>query len=175
MSFAPLAARLAARAAEIRPVDGAEVSWANFMALFVCAILEMLILLCEALDARAAAEAARLGVAPASRDVAEVAIPALRAGRQAPSSERRSPRLTLVPEAQAITPSRADAPSRTIEPPAPGSCGRATLARSGLSLPLPGDRAEKRDLLRLPSRTPKSLLQRNKYLSSEADANPRKH
>ena len=38
MSFAPLAARLAARAAEIRPVDGAEVSWANFMALFLCAI-----------------------------------------------------------------------------------------------------------------------------------------
>ena len=38
-SFAPFAAKLAARADEIRPVDGAEVSWANFMALFVCAIL----------------------------------------------------------------------------------------------------------------------------------------
>ena len=56
-SFASLAGRLAAKAAEIRPVDGAKVSWANFMALFWCAIFEMLIALCEALDARAAADA----------------------------------------------------------------------------------------------------------------------
>ena len=120
-SFAPLAGRRAAKAAEIRPVDGAEVSWANFMALFWCAIFEMLILLCEALDARAAAEAARFLVAPASRDVSQTAIPARRTGRQAPSSERRVPRLALAlaPEVQAIIPSRAAAPFRTIERPAP--------------------------------------------------------
>ena len=121
MSFAPLAGRLAAKVAEIRPAAGAEISWANFMALFVCAIFEMLILLCEALDARAAAEAARLVAAPASRDVAKAAIPARRAGRQAPSSERRVPRLTLVPEVQAIIPSRAAALSGTTERPAPAA------------------------------------------------------
>jgi len=52
VSFAPLAARLAARAAEIRPADGARVDLGMIMALFVCALLEMLICLCEALDAR---------------------------------------------------------------------------------------------------------------------------
>ena len=66
-SFAPLAARLAARADEIRPVDGAKATWDGFMALFVCAILHMLILLCEALHARAAADA-RLAAAPAVRE-----------------------------------------------------------------------------------------------------------
>ncbi len=119
MSFAPLAGRLAAKAAEIRPVDGAEVSWANFMALFWCAIFEMLILLCEALDARAAAEAARLLAAPASRDVAATSIPSLRAGRQAPSSECRAHRLALVPAVQATAPTSDDVPLRTTERPAP--------------------------------------------------------
>ena len=41
--FAPLAARLAAQAAKIRPADGARVDVAMIMALFVCALLEMLI------------------------------------------------------------------------------------------------------------------------------------
>ncbi len=118
-SFAPLAGRLAAKVAEIRPAEGAAVSWANFMALFFCAIFEMLILLCEALDARAAAEAAGLVAAPAPREVAKVAIPARRAGRQAPSSEKRAPWLAFAPDTQATTPSRAAAPSRTTEPPAP--------------------------------------------------------
>ncbi len=39
----PLAARLAAQAAKIRPADGARVDVAMIMALFVCALLEMLI------------------------------------------------------------------------------------------------------------------------------------
>ena len=120
-SFAPLAGRLAAKAAEIRPVDGAKVSWANFMALFWCAIFEMLILLCETLDARAAAEAARLVAAPASRNGKEGAVPASRAGRQAPSGGTRAPRLALAPEVQAIIPSRAAAPSGTSERLAPTS------------------------------------------------------
>ncbi len=119
VSFAPLAGRLAAKAAEIRPVDGAKISWANVMALFFCVIFEMLIALCEALDARAAAEAARFAAAPASRDVMETAIPSRRAERQVPSSERRALRLALVPEVHATTPSRAAAPSRVTEPPAP--------------------------------------------------------
>ncbi len=119
MSFAPLAGRLAAKAAEIRPVDGAKISWANVMALFFCAIFEMLILLCEALDARAAAEAAGLVAASASRDMAATSIPALRAGRQAPSSERRAPRLALVPAIKALAPKPDDALSGTIERPAP--------------------------------------------------------
>ena len=162
-SFAPLAGRLAAKAAEIRPAAGAAVSWANFMALFFCAIFEMLILLCEALDARAAAEAAGLAAAP--RHVAKVAIPARRAGRQAPSSERRAPWLALVPDVQAITPSRAAAPSRTTDPPprppVPGWPGHATLARSGPSMPRPGGPVEKRGLSRLQSCTWISLLNRN--------------
>ena len=119
-SFAPLAGRLAAKVAEIRPAEGAENSWANFMALFWCAIFEMLILLCEALDARAAAEAGRLATAPAPREMAKVAVPARRAGRQAPSGERRVPRLTLVPDGQVITPNRA-APSRITGRPAPSA------------------------------------------------------
>ncbi len=117
MSFAPLAGRLAAKAAEIRLVAGAEISWANFMALFWCAIFEMLILLCEALDARAAAEAARLLAGPASRDMAVAAIPVPRAGCQAPSGERHAHR--PAPEVQAIVPKPDKAPSRVIERPAP--------------------------------------------------------
>ncbi len=120
-SFAPLAGRLAAKVAEIRPAAGAKVSWANFMALFFCAIFEMLILLCETLDARAAAEAAGLVAAPASRGVAETALPARRAGRQAPSGERRAPRLALASDVQATTPSRADAPSGATERPIPAA------------------------------------------------------
>ena len=103
-SFAPLAGRLAAKAAEIRPADGAEVSWANFMALFFCAILHMLIALCEALDARAAADA-RLAAAPAGR-----------AGRVAMPGAERAPRLARAPVEQAVATIPAVAPSRTAGP-----------------------------------------------------------
>jgi len=117
-SFAPLAGRLAAKVAEIRPAEGAAVSWANFMALFWCAIFEMLILLCETLDARAAAEAVGLVAPPASRDGETGAVPAR---RQAPSGKRRAPRLALVPKIQAATPSRANAPSGVAERPRPAA------------------------------------------------------
>ena len=112
-SFALLAARLAARADEIRPVDGAEVSWANFMALFVCAILQMLILLCEALEARAAADAGPM-TAPAQREGA--ARPAV-AARPVVG---RAPRLALVPDVQALFPKRDAALSGTAGPAAIG-------------------------------------------------------
>ncbi len=119
VSFAPLAARLAAHAAEIRPKDGARNDWDKVGALIVCLVLEMLICLCEALDARAAAEAARALAAPASRDVKVGSVPAPRAGRQAPSSERRARRLAVAPELQATAPRPDDAPSRTTERPTP--------------------------------------------------------
>ena len=106
-SFAPFAGRLAAKAAEIRPADGAKASWANFMALFWCAIFEMLILLCEALDARAAADA---GAVAAPRDGA--ARPAV-ATRLATG---RAPRLALVPGVQVPAPTRDVVLSRTAEP-----------------------------------------------------------
>ncbi len=118
VSFAPLAARLAARAAEMRPAPGARNDWDKIGALVVCLVLEMLICLCEALDARAAAEA-RAVAAPAPSDVKTASIQAPRAARQAPSSERRAPWLALVPEVQAIIPSRAAVPSGTAERPAP--------------------------------------------------------
>jgi len=121
VSFAPLAGRLAARAAEIRPTDGAEASWANFMALFWCAIYQMLIALCEALDARAAADAARLLAASASRDVEAGSVQAIRAERQAPSGETRARRLTLVPQVQVTTPKPDYASSRTTERPTPAA------------------------------------------------------
>ncbi len=118
MSFAPLAARLAARAAEIRPASGARNDWDKIGAMIVCLVLEMLICLCEALDARAAAEARAVTV-PAPRAAKAASVQASRAGRQAPWSERRAPWLALVPEIHAITPEPAATLSGTTERPAP--------------------------------------------------------
>ncbi len=120
VSFAPLAARLAARAAEMRPAPGARNDWDKIGALVVCLVLEMLICLCEALDARAAAEA-RAVAALAPSDVKTAFVQAPRAARQAPSSERRALRLAVVPEIDATTPKRADAPSGTTGRPAPAT------------------------------------------------------
>ncbi len=115
MSFAPLAARLAARADEIRPVDGAEATWANFMALFVCAILQMLILLCEALDARAAADA-RLLAAPLARDAGHHPVLAVRPRHPAMPGAGRVLRLVRADDAPA-TPLTPDAAlAETAEP-----------------------------------------------------------
>ena len=164
ISFARLAGRLAAAAAEIRPADGARVDLGMIMALFVCALLEMLICVCHALDARAAAEA-RAVVAPASRDVEEGSAPAPRVGRQAPLGEKRAPRLALVPEARAITPNRADAPCGTIERPAPAALWLAWSRDPGpvraVLAPPWRPRRETR-LLRQLSSTPVLLLNRNK-------------
>jgi len=118
MSFAPLAGRLAARAAEIRPAHGARNDWDKIWALLVCLVLEMLICLCEALDARAVSEAGR--AVAVSRDAEAAAVPAFRAERQARSSEGYAPRLTLAPEIQATTPKRASAPFGSTERPVPG-------------------------------------------------------
>ncbi len=122
-SFAPLAARLAARADEIRPVDGAEATWANFMALFFCAIFEMLILLCEALDARAAADA-RLAAAPGAG--AASAFPVTHVECRALPGAGRALRLVWARDAQPMPPAPEAAPAGTAEPQ-PGN-NRLTMA-----------------------------------------------
>jgi len=109
-SFGPLAARLAAKADEIRPAEGAEVSWANFIALFFCAIFQMLILLCETLDARAALVASSVA-APASRDGRPLRAPAERGAMRAVV---RAPARPV--DVQALAPERDAAPAGTIGP-----------------------------------------------------------
>jgi len=154
-SFAPLAAKLVAKAEEIRLADGERDGLAQVMALFMCALLLMLACLCEALDARAAADAARLLVAPAPRGVKAGAIAAPRAARQAPSSAKRAPRLTLAPEIHA------DAPSGTIQRP---TAAKPLLVWSRAPDPIQAvpwrPRRETR-LFRQPSCTPISLRYRN--------------
>ncbi len=128
MSFAPLAGRLAAKVAEIRPAAGAEISWANFMALFWCAIFEMLILLCEALDARAVA-------VPAARDTECRPVLAVHPRHPAMPGAGRVLRLVRADDVPTM-PSRRDAAvAGTVEPsphnarptwapPWPGPCWR---------------------------------------------------
>ncbi len=106
VSFVPLAARLAAHAAAIRPVDGTRDDWSNVGALLVCLLLEFLICLCEALDARAAAVAGTVA-ASGPRKCGVTAVPS---PRQALPYGLRAPRLALAPDAQAITSDQADAP-----------------------------------------------------------------
>jgi len=118
-SFAPLAARLVAKAEEIRLAEGERDGLAQVMALFMRALLLMLACLCEALDARAAADAARAMAAPAPRKVTASLVAAPRASGPARSGEMRAPRLALVPEAQATTPDQAAAPSGITGHPAP--------------------------------------------------------
>ena len=109
-SFAPLAARLAACADKIRPADGARDDWAKVVALVWCAVLQMLILLCEALDARAAADA-RLAAVAAPRTV-----PASRSACKALPGARRPTRLALVPQGHAMAPERDAILSGTAKP-----------------------------------------------------------
>ncbi len=105
-SFAPLAGRLAAKVAEIRPAEGAAVSWANFMALFWCAIFEMLILLCETLDARAAAEAAGFVPALAARDANARPVLAARPAHPAMPRAGHMLRLAQVDDASSMPSAR---------------------------------------------------------------------
>ena len=90
-SFAPLAAKLAAKAEEIRLADGERDGLAQVMALLMCALLLMLACLCEALDARAAALAARPLAAPAPREIAASLVPAPRALPGAVGRDARAP------------------------------------------------------------------------------------
>ena len=120
-SFAPFAARLAAHSAALRPVAGGRDGLGHAVTATVwCLLLEFLICLCEALDARAAAEAA---LAPGVVEV--TAIPAPRAARRAVPGEMRARRLTLLPQAQATTLHQAVAPS--------GSSGHSPLTAPRLA------------------------------------------
>ncbi len=114
-SFAPLAARLAAHAAAVRPVDGARDDLAKVAALVVCALLDMLICVCAALDARAAAGLHTVASVSAARPNQAAAVTAPRAERQAPPSERPARRPGLAPEACAVAPTRAALRSEAVE------------------------------------------------------------
>ncbi len=78
-SFAPLAGRLAAHAVDLRPVEGSRDNLAKFMALVLCALLDMLVLVCEMLDARAVV-ATRTVIAAVPRDGRAPCIASPRAG-----------------------------------------------------------------------------------------------
>ncbi len=89
------------------------------MALFVCAILYMLVSLCEALDARAAAVSGSVA-APAMRDCETGPVPAVRSVNKALPGAGRLPRLALVPDIQAVAPKRKDVPRKTAASAAAG-------------------------------------------------------
>jgi len=125
-SFAPLAARLAAHSAALRPAQGGRDGLgAAVMATVWRLLLEYLIYVCERLDARAAADAAGAMAAPAPNAIKVAVIPAPRAARQAVPGDIRAPRrLAVTPEAQATAPSLGDAPP---------AAARATPARPQLA------------------------------------------
>ncbi len=101
MSFAPLAGRLAAHAAELRPVEGSRDNLAKFAALVLCALLDMLILVCELLDARTSAEARPTAVA-------------VLAQRTASPSRPSTSTLSLVPMVRAVASRGVEFQSRTV-------------------------------------------------------------
>ena len=115
-SFAPLAARLTAQAAELRPVDGSRDTLAKLAALVMCALLDMLICVCALLDARAAA-GLRPMEARASRDDKAACVPFSGARCQAPVERRTLPR-SLVPGVRVVVPRQAAASERAEATPA---------------------------------------------------------
>ena len=152
MSFAPLAGRLAAHAAELRPVEGSRDNLAKFLALVMCALLDMLILVCEMLDARAAA-----GVCTAASCVS---APSMR--RQVSPGTRRTPTLKLVPAVRAIAPIRAEAKSITTVATARSPClAWSREAGSIRTFSYPWRPFRKTRPLSQVSGTPKSLSYRN--------------
>ncbi len=155
-SFAPLAGRLAAKAAEIRPAAGAEISWANFMALFWCAIFEMLIALCEALDARAAIDA-RLLAAPAAREAGHRPVPAARAEHPAMPGTGRVLRLVRMDDAPSLAPKWEAGVAGTAEAPFPGARPPAAPP-----WPVPGWRPPQ--IANSPRKGPPTSLVRHAYI-----------
>ncbi len=113
-SFAPLAGRLAAHAAELRPVEGSRDNLAKFMALVMCALLDMLILVCEMLDTRDAICPNPVTASVQRADKA-VSVPTLCAGRQTLSGARPVRLLSLSPAVQLTVSERAVGHSETAE------------------------------------------------------------
>lgn len=101
-TFAPLTGRLAACADEIHAAAASKDDWAKIVALLICALLHMLICVCEALDARAAAMA-RAVVAPAMRDGVAGDALAARSGQAARSVVERAPPMARMPALRAIS------------------------------------------------------------------------
>ncbi len=116
ISFAPLAARLAAHADKIRPADGARTDWAKFVAQVWCLVFAMLIALCEALDARAAADA-RAVAAPAARDSDAGPVLAARSVHAAMPRARPVLRLVRADDAHSTLPARDAALAGPATPP----------------------------------------------------------
>ena len=114
-SFASLAARLAGHAAAIRPVDGAPDDWSKVAALVVCALLDMLICVCAALDARAAAGLRPVTVPVMGYNTA-VAEFTPRMGRQELPCERPARLLSLASKPCAVAPEQAAISSGIAEP-----------------------------------------------------------
>ncbi len=134
-SFAPLAGRLAAQAAELRPAEGSRDNLAKFMALVVCALLDMLVLVCEMLDARAAIGVRPVAAfAPPVNTVVVVLVP--RAGRLASPGKRPMRALTLVPEVRAVAPRQAATSSETTEATTAGAWLAPGRLRFGTVAPL---------------------------------------
>ncbi len=170
-SFAPFAARPAAYSAALRPVQsGREGFGPAVMATVWLLLLEFLICLCEALDARAAAEAAGAVVAPAQRTVKMDSIPTPRQARQALPGVTRLPRLALVSEAQATPPDQADVQSGTTTRPALAGPLLAWSRNLGTTLAVPWRPVRETPHSHHALGTPISLRYRNNKRSGEGQS-----
>ncbi len=161
-SFAPLAARLAGHAAAIRPVDGAPDDWSKVAALVVCALLDMLICVCAALDARAAAGLRPVTV-PVMGDDNAVTEFAPRMGRQALPSQRPARLPSLAPRPCAVAPEQAAISSGMAGATPAGpwlawSCDRGPLRLIAAS---PGQPRRETRLFHSRLRTPTTLRYNN--------------
>lgn len=116
LSFAPLAARLSAQAVELRLVDGSRDNLAKFMAQVVCALLDILIYVCEMLDARAAVDASLVSGQQANRASLDVSGKLLSCGGLALAFTTSRVRVRLVVDNRAK----------------PGHDGAATLGIPGI-------------------------------------------
>lgn len=111
-SFAPLAARLAAHAAAVRSVDESRDDLAKIMSLVICALLEMLICVCAALDARSAAGSSPVAASADPCEGKSASVQAPRGGRPVLPRERSAYALSLVPVVRAVVQSQAAASSK---------------------------------------------------------------
>ena len=97
-------------------MDGSRDDWAKVMALVACAVLEMLICLCEALDA-----GALVGMSPAIASTARddkavfITVP-----RQSVPGKRRLPSSRFAPSVRVVAPRPAAAHPEVTEIPAAG-------------------------------------------------------
>lgn len=112
-SFALLAARLAAEAAAIRAGDETRDDLAKLAALVMCALLDMLICVCAALDARALLGVGAVAV-PSPRDHEATFVPVARARRQTNFNEGRLRAPCSVHGGCAVAPRRRAAPSEAV-------------------------------------------------------------